>query len=495
MLGYLVLTLLLVWASLFSPWVRVGALLWGAVLVVAVRDYFQIQDNVRRNYPFVGSLKQLIQKQRHIPQEVLLQSSWEGRPFSLLQQRIVHKRAEDALTNEPFGTELDYRAIGHDWLLHSLYPSSDLDDDLRVVVGGPYCQRPYSCSILNVSAMSFGSISSHAVQALCEGALIGNFAVNTGEGGVTKHHLESGCDLIWQIGTGYFGCRDSDGQFSEESFEKKANSTLIKMIEIKVSQGAKPGFGAILPASKNTEEIAKYRDIEPHTDVHSPPHHSAFRNHEEMLKFISNLREKTDGKPIGIKLCLGCKDEFVKLCRLIQQEQSGPDFITIAGGEGGSGAAALDSVHHVGAPAEESLVFVHDRLVEFGLREEIKIFVAGKVISGFDIFRYLALGADVCYSARGMMFALGCVQSLKCNTNCCPTGITTMNKSRVSGLVVSAKKQKVANYHANTIEGVGSLLKAAGMSDRSSLSRSLIERRTQTGEVRSLEQIYPSVTK
>ncbi|MBD3675663.1 MAG: FMN-binding glutamate synthase family protein [Planctomycetaceae bacterium] len=487
---YLLIVIFFFVESLLHPILWLSFVVIGPLTALAAYDFFQTHNNVRRNYPLLGTINELIKRERHIPQEIVLQKSWEGRPFSLLQQRLVKKRADDELTSEPFGTEMDYGAIGHDWLVHSLYPVNEVKDNFRVRVGGPQCRQHYNASILNVAAMSYGSISSNAVRALCKAAKKENFAVNTGEGGISDHHWEPGCDLIWQIGTAYFGCRTQDGRFNSDVFAEQALRPTIKMIEIKISQGAKPGFGAILPASKNTREIANYRQIEPHNDVHSPPNHSEFQTHEELLGFVQRLRDLSDGKPIGIKLCLGQQDEFKELCRVMQQAEIVPDFIAIAGGEGGSGAAALDSIHHVGSPTEESLVFVNKELMEVGLRDHITLFVAGKVISGFDTVRYLALGADACYSARGMMFALGCVQSLKCNKNTCPTGITTMNPARVAGLVVNDKAMKVANYHRNTIEGVRSIMAAAGVSDRSGLNCSLIQRRIDEQTILTLEEVY-----
>jgi glutamate synthase domain-containing protein 2 len=478
--------------ALFYPLVWFVVLLLLPICVIGGIDFFQRGNNIRRNYPFFGSINELVKNERHIPQEILIQQSWEGRPFSRLQIRLVKKRAEDELKNEPFGTEMDYAAPGHDWLKHSAYPAREVEDDLRITIGGPGCAQPYSASLLNIAAMSFGSISSHATRALGEGAKIGGFAMNTGEGGLTDHHTDTGADLIWQIGTAYFGCRDDEGRFDPDAFAEKSKHPLVRMIEIKISQGAKPGFGAILPASKNTEEIARYRQIEPHEGVRSPPFHSEFHDAKGLLEFIERLRDLSGGKPAGIKLCLGQREEFDTLCQRMVETGTMPDFITIAGGEGGSGAASLDSIHHVGAPGEESLVYAHDTLTQQGLRNHIRLLYAGKIISGFDLARSLALGADACYSARGMMFALGCVQSLKCNTNRCPTGITTMKPSRVAGLVVSDKKQKVADYHRNTLYGLKELLMAAGLKRADELRPHHIERRIGPGQTLSLAQVYPA---
>lgn len=311
------------------------------------------------------------------------------------------------------------------------------------------------------------------------------------KGGLTPYHKEYGADLIFQFGTGYFGCRNKDGDFDEAKFKAIAEITLVKMIEIKVSQGAKPGFGAILPAKKNTEEVSKYRDIEAHTEIHSPAHHSAFANPQEMCLFINQLRDLSGGKPIGIKLCIGQESDFENIVSTFSQTDNYPDFITIDGAEGGSGAANMDSLHWVGLPLNEALHFSNQTLLKYGLRNKIKIMAAGKIISAFDIAKALTLGADACYSARGMMFALGCVQSLKCNLNTCPTGITTMDAQRVASLVVEDKKTKVANFHKNTIEGFKELLGSAGLSHRIELRKELIRRRINEREVVSYAELFP----
>tara|TARA_Y100000768_G_scaffold386254_1_gene374196 strand:+ start:2281 stop:3744 length:1464 start_codon:yes stop_codon:yes gene_type:complete len=448
----------------FLHWFIWGAfILYLPILYMAIRDFNQTESNIRKNYPFLGTINEFLDKQRHVLQEVLLQNRWEGRPFSLLQINYVKKKANDSLMSLPFGSELDFSSKDYFWCEHSLYPLKDIHHEFRVKIGSSLCQNPYESSIINVGAMSFGSISSAAVSALCNGAKKENFAVNTGEGGISKYHWESGCDLIWQIGTAYFGCRDKEGNFDEVLFQKQAIHEQVKMIEIKISQGAKPGFGAILPASKNTEEIAKIRMIRPHTEVHSPGYHSMFSSHEELLAFIDKLRDLSNNKPIGIKLCLGKKEDFKSLCQLMRQYKMYPDFIVIEGGEGGSGAADLDSIHHMGWPLSESLKYVVATLRKNQLKDEIKVISTGKVLSSIDIANNLSKGADLCYSARGMMFSLGCVQSLKCNTNKCPTGITTMDQARISGLDVTDKTNKVANYQRNLIKGLANIYKASGI--------------------------------
>ena len=461
---YILLGCIFLLATVIHSFLWLWALLvFSIVLIIGFRDFFQVNDNVRKNYPLFGSFKAFVENQRHVIQEALLLKSWEGRPFSLLQINYVKKKATNELLSLPFGSELDFRDEDFYWCDHSLFPLIEVENNFRVLIGSSLCKKPYNSSVLNVGAMSYGSISSAAVSALCKGAKNGGFAVNTGEGGISKYHKESDCDLIWQIGTGYFGCRDEEGNFDEESFEKQAILNNVKMIEIKISQGAKPGFGAILPASKNTTEIASIRKVEAGSEIHSPAYHKAFGAVSELLVFIDRLRTLSGGKPVGIKFCLGKKLEVIELCKSMVKKRMFPDFIVVEGAEGGSGAADLDSIHHVGGPLKESLEFIVKTIREYNLEKEIKIISSGKIISSIDIAKDLQVGADLCYSARGMMFALGCVQALKCNTNKCPTGITTMEAARIEGLHVPDKAQKVQNYHVNVIEGLKRIYQACGI--------------------------------
>lgn len=470
------LSALWITAALLYPWMWLGGAIVLPLLIWAAIDTFQNSDNVRRNFPVLGSVNVFLTKQRHVPQEVALLSSTEGRPFDRIQIRLVKKRAENAGMHEPFGTEYEYNTPGREWFAHSLYPGDKENPDTRVTIGGPACVHPYSASVLNVGAMSFGSISANATRALCRGAALGGFAVNTGEGGLTDHHLEPGCDLIWQIGTGYFGCRTNEGRFDPDIFAEKAAQERVRMIEIKISQGAKPGFGAILPASKNTEEIAGYRGIEPHTEVRSPPGHAEFHDHEGLLRFVDRLRSLSGAKPVGIKACLGQREEWLELIERMAALKIVPDFISIDAGDGGTGAADLDSIHYVGMPGNEALGFLHSSLVDAGIREQTRLIMNGKVTNSFDIARYLAKGADACFASRAFMLSLGCVQSLKCDSNHCPTGITTMNPRLTRGLVVSDKAARVRNFHENTVLGLCHLLGAAGVDALSNLQESHIQR-------------------
>jgi glutamate synthase domain-containing protein 2 len=395
----------------------------------------------------------------------------------------------------PFGTQLDVYEEGYEWMSHSISPKDfhQLDHRPRVTIGNKDCTQPYSASIFNVSAMSFGSLSSNAIEALNAGAKIGNFAHNTGEGGLSPYHLKHEGDIIWQIGTGYFGCRDDDGNFSGELFAKKAAAPQVKMIELKLSQGAKPGHGGILPAKKNTPEIAAIRHVKPGTTVYSPPFHSAFSNPRELVLFIQRMRELSGGKPTGFKLCIGRKSEFIGICKAMIELDIYPDFITVDGGEGGTGAAPQEFSNHVGAPLLDGLAFVHNMLNGFNIRQHIRIIASGKILSGFHLLRAIALGADACNSARAMMMALGCIQALQCNSNKCPTGVATQDPALTVGLVVSDKKQRVANYHEDTVKSFVELMGAAGIDDYKKLTRSHIYRRVFMNEVRTFEDIFPSL--
>jgi len=365
----------------------------------------------------------------------------------------------------------------------------------KVRIGGPDCKHPYDASILNISAMSYGSLSKNAVLALNGAARLGKFAHNTGEGGIAQHHLEKQGDLIYQIGTGYFGSRSSDGRFHEEEFKKRAHLPSVKMIEVKLSQGAKPGHGGILPSKKNNEEIASIRGVTPFTEVVSPPSHSAFKTPLELMQFIALLRLLSDGKPIGIKLCVGHRREVIALCKAMLESGVFPDYIAVDGGEGGTGAAPLEFSNSVGRPLKEGLATVHDCLMGYNLRDKIRIIASGKITTGFDMFRAIAIGADLCYSARGMMLALGCIQALQCNSNKCPTGITTHKKSLTAGLVPEDKEIKVARYHAETVHSFVELLAAAGLRNHQQIDRTYVHRRLSVHESKSLAEIMPPVPK
>jgi glutamate synthase domain-containing protein 2 len=481
--------------SLNNPRVLWAFVVVGPIIIIGIVDIIQSKHAIRRNFPVLGNFRYMLENIRPELMQYFVETDTEGAPINRLFRTLIYRRAKKVNHTTPFGTQLDVYLEGYEWMDHSNYPKnhSDLLDEPRVVIGGENCTRPYSASILNISAMSFGSLSKNAVLALNTGAKIGGFAHNTGEGGISPYHLEPGGDLIWQIGTGYFGSRTSEGNFCPDTFQKNAKVENVKMIEIKISQGAKPGHGGILPAAKNTEEIAAIRNVEPFTDVISPSGHTAFSNPEELMWFIKQLRELSGGKPIGFKLCVGKKKEFEDLCEAMISTGVKPDFITIDGGEGGTGAAPIEFSNSLGMPLKDGLVFAIDTLIGFDLKKDIKVIASGKVFSGFHIARLIAIGADMVNSARAMMLATGCIQALKCNTNTCPTGVATQDKNLMRGLVVKDKSQRVANFHEETIMSFIQLMAATGVSTPRELNRTHINRRSSMNQVQKYNEIYPDV--
>src|SRR5690554_5837444 len=472
--------------------------LFGVTVVLSVMGYidmFQTKHTIRRIYPVVGRLRYVLEELRPKLYQYFIESDIDGRPFNRVDRSSIYQRAKNVRDTIAFGTQLDLYAEGYEWMCHSVAPKAfeKLDHDPRVVIGNKDCKQPYSASILNIAAMSFGALSANAVEALNGGAKIGNFAHNTGEGGLSDYHLKHGGDLIWQIGTAYFGCRTEDGKFNPELFAEKAAHPNVKMIELKISQGAKPGHGGILPAEKNSAEIARIRHITPHTRVNSPPYHSAFDTPIEMVHFIKKLRDLSGGKPVGFKLCIGYKSEFISICQAMVDLDIYPDYIAVDGGEGGTGAAPPEFSNYVGAPLIDGLDFVHNILNGLDIRQHIKIIAAGKISSAFHVARAIALGADACYQARAMMLALGCIQALLCNTNKCPTGITTQDPKLTIGLVPEDKKVRVAQYHKKTIQNFVELLGATGLDEPKNLTRSHIYRRISLNDMITYEELFPSI--
>ncbi|HIG44432.1 MAG: FMN-binding glutamate synthase family protein [bacterium] len=472
-------------------WVLV---IFGGLGALSLYDRFQKKHSLLRNFPLIGRGRWVMEEIRPFIRQYFIESDTDGTPINKMFRSVVYQRAKGDLETIPFGTKVDTYRTGYEWFGHSLSAidfNQVEDKDMRVTVGGPKCLKPYSASILNISAMSFGALSSNAILALNGGAKIGNFAHNTGEGGLSSYHLKNGGDIIWQIGTGYFGCRDLAGNFAAEAFRTKALLDVVKMIEIKISQGAKPGHGGILPAEKNTSEIAEIRGVEPNVQVNSPPTHTAFDSPLGLVHFIAQLRELSGGKPVGFKLAIGRPSEFVAICKAMVESNITPDFITVDGGEGGTGAAPLEYTNSVGMPLREAIAFVADCLTGFGLRPHIKIIAAGKIISGFHLIKNMAIGADLCNSARGMMLALGCVQSLICNTNQCPTGVATQNRTLYRGLVVTDKVNRVAKFHENTVHATAEIIASGNLAHTSKLNRSHIYRRINQHEVKRYDQIFP----
>ena len=468
-------------------------LLFGGLSALGWWDLTQSQRSVLRNYPIIGHLRYMLEKVRPELRQYFLESDTEATPFSRSQRSLVYARAKGETDKRPFGTQLDVKADGYEWITHSLVPTTLGTQDFRTTIGGPSCTQPYEASIFNISAMSFGALSANAVQALNAGAKRGGFAHDTGEGSISAWHRVHGGDLIWEIGSGYFGCRTDDGLFSEERFKANALDAQVKMIELKLSQGAKPGHGGMLPGAKVTAEIAAARGIPEGQDCISPAAHSAFASPIELLQFIARLRELSGGKPTGFKLCIGHPWEWFAIARAMLETGITPDFIVVDGGEGGTGAAPLEFTNHVGAPLQEGLHLVHNTLVGLNLRDRVKIGCAGKIISAFDITRAMALGADWCNSARGFMFALGCIQAQACHTGHCPTGVTTQDPVRQQALVVPDKATRVYSFHHQTLHALKELVQAAGLQHPSEITPHYIVRRVNENEVRLLAKLMPGV--
>lgn len=463
------------------------------IIILWIHDLLQKKHTILRNFPVLGHVRYFLEFLRPEIQQYFIATDESELPFSRELRTLVYQRSKNIRDTIPFGTERDISSVGYTWALHSMAPKHASEVEPRIVVGGPDCKKPYNASRMNISAMSFGSLSAKAIMALNKGAMIGGFAQNTGEGGLSPYHLQGG-DIIFQIGTAYFGCRDEQGNFDENEFMTEARRPEVKMIEIKLSQGAKPSHGGILPAAKLTKEIAMVRKVPMGHDVLSPIAHSTFDTPVGLLYFIKKLRDLSEGKPIGFKLCLGRKDEFLAICKAMLKTNILPDFITVDGAEGGTGAAPIEYTNFIGTPLEEGLVFVHNSLVGIGVRDKIRIICSGKVTNGFDLVTNIALGADMCNSARAMMMATGCIQSKQCNANTCPTGVATQNKRLQYGLVVDEKKLHVVNFHKNTMKSFLEMVGALGLNNPSDLKPSHIMRRVGVDEVKTFDQIYDYVS-
>jgi glutamate synthase domain-containing protein 2 len=452
---------------LYSGWLSLIAVFAVGLLVLGVRDLRQRRHSILRNYPIVGHLRFMLESIRPEIRQYIIESDREEVPFSRQDRGLVYQRAKGVEDKRPFGTIENVYGSGYAWLTHSALPMTIVDTNFRVRIGGSTCKQPYDASLYNISAMSFGSLSANAIRALNIGARKGGFAHDTGEGGISRYHREGGGDLIYQVASGYFGCRNDDGSFSPEKFAGLAADPQIKMIEIKLSQGAKPGHGGMLPASKISPEIAEARGIPMGIDCVSPAAHSTFSTPIGLMKFIGQLRELSGGKPVGFKLCIGHRREFMSMVKAMLQTQILPDFIVVDGAEGGTGAAPVEFVNRVGMPMLEALTFVHNTLRGAGIRHEVKVGAAGKIVSAFDIARTLALGADWCNAGRGFMFAIGCIQAQSCHTNRCPVGIATQDPLRQRAIDVLDKSDRVARFHRNTIKALGEIAGAAGLSNPS----------------------------
>ncbi|RCU42961.1 FMN-binding glutamate synthase family protein [Chryseobacterium lacus] len=484
---------------------------WGTVLVIAtwivallIKSYYwipvlltclylvgiyntaQTKHAILRNFPVLGYFRYFFEGISPEMQQYFIERETDGKPFPRHQRSAAYRRAKNLSDTVAFGTQLEVNHRKYEGIKHSIYAKTPMEDLPKVLVGNEQCSQPYVASLFNISAMSFGSLSDRAQISLNRGAKKGQFFHNTGEGGISPYHMEGG-DLCWQIGTGYFGCRDDKGNFSPELFAEKSKIESVKMIEIKLSQGAKPGHGGVLPGVKNTPEIARIRHVTPGMTIISPPGHSAFSDAAGLLKFIQQLRELSQGKPVGFKLCIGDTKEFEDICEQMNVLQIFPDFITVDGAEGGTGAAPPEFSDGVGMPLEPALIFVNNTLKNYNLREKVRIIASGKVLTSLDILRAIAMGADMCNNARGFMFALGCIQALRCNTNACPTGVATQDKMLIKGLDVTDKSERVYHFHKNTLLTCNELIAAAGRSSYEEVDASMFMR---GDEFEHLSDIY-----
>jgi glutamate synthase domain-containing protein 2 len=488
-LGALASLIGLIW----SGWMIFPLVIFAALTALGARDLTQRSHAILRNYPVLGHMRFLFEGIRPEIRQYLIESDQDEEPFSRDARSLVYQRAKGMEDKRPFGTRMRVYDGGYSWITHSVKPVHIEDTDFRVTIGGPKCKQPYAASIYNISAMSFGSLSANAILALSTGAKAGGFAQDTGEGGISRYHKEGGGDLIYEVGSGYFGCRNDDGTFNADKFEAQAANAQIKMIEVKLSQGAKPGHGGMLPAAKITAEIAEAREIPMGRDCVSPASHSAFSTPIEMMEFLGLLRDRSGGKPVGFKLCIGHRREFMCMVKAMIQTGVVPDFIVVDGTEGGTGAAPLEFANHVGMPMVEGLTFVHNALRGAGLRDQIKLGAAGKIVSAFDIARALAIGADWCNSARGYMFAIGCIQAQACHTNRCPVGVATQDPLRQRALDPNDKSKRVARFHANTLAALGEMTGAAGLSDPSQfLPRHLMIRQSDAAMVTG-DEAFPEL--
>lgn len=485
-----VFTLALIYAFLFLGWSGFGALIFAYLFYVGLRDVTQTRHAILRNYPVVGHLRFFLEFVRPEIRQYFLESDIEATPFTRIQRSLVYQRAKQEVDKRPFGTLMDAYAPGYHWLNHSAAPKKPTGHDFRTLVGGPDCKQPYSHSLFNISAMSFGALSANAILALNAGAQRGGFAHDTGEGSISVYHKKHGGDLVWEIGTGYFGCRNNDGGFDPEKFREHALDPQVKMIEIKLSQGAKPGHGGVLPGAKVSKEIAEARGVPEGVDCISPGSHSAFSTPIGLLEFVQQLRELSDGKPVGFKLAVGHPWEWFAIVKAMLKTGITPDFIVIDGKEGGTGAAPEEYLDRVGVPMREGLMLVHNALVGVGLRDRIRIGAAGKIISAFDMVRVFALGADFCNSARGFMFALGCIQAQDCHSDQCPTGVTTQDPIRQRALVVPNKAARVYNFHRNTLAALAELVASAGLDHPNQIKPEHIMVRISAYQARMFSELY-----
>jgi glutamate synthase domain-containing protein 2 len=466
---------------------------FGGLAALGLVDLFQTRHAILRNYPISAHLRFILEEIRPEMRQYFFEGEKDGAPFSRDKRAIVYQRAKRALDKRPFGTQYNVYEEGYEWVRHSMAPRPLATEPFRITVGGPDCADPYSASVFNISAMSFGALSPNAIRALNKGAAKGSFAHDTGEGGYSPYHRENGGDIIWEIGSGYFGCRNADGTFCRDKFAEGASQAQVKMVELKMSQGAKPGHGGVLPAAKVNEELSRTRGVPMGQDCISPSAHSAFATPIGMMQFIAEMRRLSGGKPAGFKLCVGHPWEFLAVCKAMVETGIYPDFIVVDGKEGGTGAAPLEFIDHLGMPLRDGLDFVHNALIGIDARDRIKLGASGKIISAFDIARTMALGADWCNAARGFMFALGCIQSQSCHTDRCPVGVTSQDRTRQRALVVPDKAERVYHFHAATLHALAEFVAAAGLDHPNEFRPAHFSRRISAREVVTFAELYPTL--
>jgi len=475
--------------AIYWPMIWAIAIL-APLAAIAIYDYFQKRHALRRNYPLVARVRWLFEDLRPFLRGYIVESDTEGRPFSIDQRSLVYARAKGDNDAHPMGTELNVYSQEYEWLSHSIMPVEDAPQSWHLRIGGPDCKKPYDSALLNISAMSFGSLSARAVEALNKGAAIGGFAHDTGEGGISRYHRIHGGHLIWEIGSGYFGCRMPDGRFDPGRFAETAADDQVKMIEVKLSQGAKPGHGGMLPGPKVTPEVAEARDIEAWKDCNSPAAPSAFSTPAGMMEWLAQLRDLSGGKPVGFKLCVGMPHEIMALVKAMIETGITPDFIVVDGAEGGTGAAPQELTDNVGMPMREGLICVRNALVGTDLKNRVRIGAAGKIHSGAGMARAFALGADWCNAARAFMFSLGCIQSMNCHTGECPTGVATQVEWRQEGLVVEDKATRVARFQADTLHSLREIVVAMGLENPWAISHRDLWLRTDSVKAEQMTQLY-----
>ena len=462
----------------------------GVLAGIAIWDYFQPKHSILRNYPLLGHLRFMAESVRPEIMQYFVEQDEQGRPYNRVQRSAIYERAKNVENVKPFGTSLDVYDLEYEFLTHSIAPKPKSTEQFRITIGGEQCSSPYSSSVLNISAMSFGALSPHALMALNKGAKMGNFFHDTGEGGVSPYHEKYGGDLVWELGTGYFGCRTKDGNFDESIFHETATRDQIKMVEIKVSQGAKAGHGGVLPGSKVNKEIARVRGIPVGKDCISPAFHRAFSTPKELMEFVAVLRNKSGGKPTGFKLCIGRPYEFLGICKAMLETGILPDYIVVDGGEGGTGAGPVEFLDHMGCPLTEGLLFVQNALVGCNLRDKIKLGCSAKISNAFTMASRMAIGADWCNAARAFMFSVGCIQAQRCHTNTCPVGVATQNPKLYRGLVVEEKAERAYHFHRNTLDALAEVVAAAGLTHPNQLIPEYVCRRVTPTEVKSYVDIY-----